>query len=570
MDFSPVIYSPLVSQYLKSVKDNLHLASTQLHQDFRSVQHRYQNPSWLRSSLQELRDNNNIIITEADKNMGIVIMDKDKYISEGNRQLLCPVTYRKISAVSADLFSSLYEKLIQILKGFHNYEYKTVFNKFKLTQIAEYMLQLRKSHCDSGINYQPSPARFYLLMKMHKSPVVGRPIVSTINSFTYHTSVYVDSELKCLLPFINSYIESSQQLVYELEKKSFEAFPDCVICCADIESLYPNIPLHEGLNFVYKAITDLALRLPGNAKLRNDKHVRFIMQLMQWVLTNNYFKFGDDWFLQLQGTAMGTPLAVPFACLFVSQLETWVWNQPSVCSNLPLYYKRYIDDIFYIAKCKEDAEAFFTVFDHRFPTIRCGSRTIDTQSGIFLDVEIFKGSRFASSQRFDLRTYQKIQNRYLYLAPNSFHRRAVFKGTILSELNRYRITCTSDDDFDSMRSIFYHRLLARGYNPDYLNSIFPCHLTRTELLDQLTKRFSFPLTPKTSTIPLLFKVMNTYETSQIPFSKFTRPSEQLHQDLLLSNYKDIVRQPVLTCFSNASTSYSYIGSARKHLHHKNK
>ncbi len=563
-DFKPYIYSPAVSNYLIHVKNNLlSVAASSTPETYRSALQLYQNPPWLIPSLQKLRHNQDIIVTEADKNMGIVLIDKDKYIEEGLRQLQCPNTYDKNCTVNPVLFRRLYASLRNILRA-HYRLYSPIFNnekqEKKLSPLAKFLLELEESHQN---NFEAHAAKFYLLLKMHKNPIAGRPIVSTINSFTYNVSRYVDGELKCLLSLIPSYIESSQQLIYTLEQQSFPA--SCVICCADIESLYPNIPITEGLDFVKKSILRLRDRLPYHAPLRNDDHVDFIMKLMTWVLRNNYFKFGNQWYLQLQGTAMGTPLAVPFACLFVAHLEHIIWNGPTSVLTPPLFYRRYIDDVFYVAESVNDAELFFQKFNNVLPTIRCGSITIDQHSGIFLDVEIYKGPRFASQNILDFRTYQKAQNRYLYLAPNSYHRRDIYKSTIVSELNRYRLTCSEDNDFHRMRSLFYQRLVARGYNPTYLNLIFPCHSSRLELLQSIHQRVGEKAINPLDKIPLLFKITNSSELSHVRFSQLTRVPDKL----LSSGDKytmPLLSQPVISCFANGASSYKHLGNARKTLH----
>lgn len=265
---------------------------------------------------------------------------------------------------------------------------------------------------------------------------------------------------------------------------------------------------------------------------------------------------------------MGTPLAVPFACLFVAQMEQDIWNNQAQPVNQPLFYRRYIDDIFYIADTLEDANQFFQKFNSMFPTIRCGSITMDVQSGIFLDVEIFKGPRFATNGVLDFRTYQKPQNRYLYLAPNSFHRRDIFKSMILSEIHRYRLTCSNDNDFDRMRSLFYQRLIDRGYNPDYLNCIFPFHSDRATLLTKVQQRFSTVLPKQKKVTPLLFKTVNSVETSLVPLTRLLRASDEIQTSLAATNPQAsaVMSTPIITCYSNASTSYKYIGNARKTLH----
>jgi hypothetical protein len=427
------------------------------------------------------------------------------------------------------------------------------------------MLELEAQHTQSTSIFEQHAAKFYFLMKMHKFPVVGRPIVSTINSFTYNVSRYIDGELKPLLKLIPSYVESSQELIYLLEERQFPT--SSVICCADIESLYPNIPIAEGLIYVRQSIKRLRDRLPYQAPLQDNDHVDMIMELMSWVLKNNYFKFGNQWYLQLQGTAMGTPLAVPFACLFVAQIEYMIFSDPTNNIPEPLFYRRYIDDIFYISSSRKDAETYFACFNSIVSTIKCGSITIDNTSGIFLDLVIYKGTRFQQNNILDFRTYQKEQNRYLYLAPNSFHRRDVFKSTILSELNRYRLTCSNDRDFENIRTLFYQRLVNRGYSQSYLNLIFPWHLSRADLLQNLHQRFSTKQIELTKQ-PLLFKVMNSYELSDLRISQLTKVPQSILDELQTTdkNAFNVVAQPIVSCFSNGASAYKYIGNARKTLH----
>ena len=46
------------------------------------------------------------------------------------------------------------------------------------------------------------------------------------------------------------------------------------------------------------------------------------MEMLEFVLSNNYFGFGSDMFKQIEGTAIGTKMAPPYACIFMDKLET--------------------------------------------------------------------------------------------------------------------------------------------------------------------------------------------------------------------------------------------------------
>ena len=63
-------------------------------------------------------------------------------------------------------------------------------------------------------------------------------------------------------------------------------------------------------------------------------------------MNNNIFTFGDSYWIQLSGTAMGTPVACAYATVSYGPFEN-AEILTRFNSNL-LYYRRYIDDIFSI------------------------------------------------------------------------------------------------------------------------------------------------------------------------------------------------------------------------------
>ena len=76
--------------------------------------------------------------------------------------------------------------------------------------------------------------------------------------------------------------------------------------------LYPNIPHDEGL---------IALR--KSLESREDKTISTdsLMDLADCVLKNNIFEHNLSFFKQLRGTAIGTKMALPYAIIFMGDLE---------------------------------------------------------------------------------------------------------------------------------------------------------------------------------------------------------------------------------------------------------
>ena len=101
-------------------------------------------------------------------------------------------------------------------------------------------------------------------------------------------------------------------------------------------SLYTNIPQEEGINTVCKAYQTFY----GEHTPIPTQSLRRILKL---ILQENSLEFNGKNYLQTHGTAIGTKMAVTFANIFMSAVETKILN---LSKTKPLERKRYIDDIF--------------------------------------------------------------------------------------------------------------------------------------------------------------------------------------------------------------------------------
>jgi hypothetical protein len=396
-------------------------------------------------------------------------------------------------------------------------------------------------------------------MKVHKTPITGRPIVSSINSITYFASKYIDHVLQPMLKYISSNVQSSQQVIAELEITNHFT-DDCVLLCADIDSLYPNIPITEGLKFFKQSLEFHKANHPHEFRNLN---IDFIHDLMEWVLKNNFFTFGSLYYKQLNGTAMGTPAAVVFACLFLDQVEREVLKKRNFT---PLYFKRFIDDIFGVFKSREEAKEYISIFNSILPTIHCSSYTISDKEGIFLDLTIFKGTRFVSKQLFDVKVYQKPQNKYLYLPPNSFHPKAVFTSFISAELDRYRTYCNNDDDYEHICKLFSTRLIARGYKEEFLQPIFNKPRDRVELIGKLLGRYIWNVRSSNNKkeLPILFKAVHTPQSKHLNISRCLKLTKDITTEPRAERF--FKHRSPIKCFSNPPALGSYFSKAKKTLH----
>ena len=188
-------------------------------------------------------------------------------------------------------------------------------------------------------------------------------------------------------------------------------------------------------------------------------------------MKNNVFQFGDTYWLQLVGTAMGTPPAPTYANLVFALHENTV--VPKYSSNL-LLYKRYIDDIFGIWHhhgTVEEDKARWTSFQSDIGSYEgldwIFSKRV--QSLDYLDIVIsITGSRLKTT------LFEKELNLYLYIPPHSAHPPGVLRGLVLGNCHRIYTLCSEPEDITALLRMFYYRLLARGYSPSNLLPLFDC------------------------------------------------------------------------------------------------
>jgi hypothetical protein len=144
--------------------------------------------------------------------------------------------------------------------------------------------------------------------------------------------------MKELLPLISSYIKDSKQLIQEINQLTLP--PNARLFTADATSGCTNIDMDIGLQTFENLFNRYDKSIP------NTFPKEMFLKVLRIIMENNIFTFGDTYWLQTQGTAMGTPAAPLYSILTFGYHEnTAILN--TFESNL-LYYKRYIDDIRYL------------------------------------------------------------------------------------------------------------------------------------------------------------------------------------------------------------------------------
>ena len=246
-----------------------------------------------------------------------------------------------------------------------------------------------------------------------------------------------------LQPFIRSlitFILDSQNLIQLTENLTFPINSKLFSC--DFESLFTNINLDHALIL----ITEFVSKNFFNTDLTT---VAF-HKLLKFLFENNYFIFNSSIFKQIKGVAMGSKCAPSIANLYIYILEK---NFLSI--HKPLFYKRFVDDIFTITDSDFDISILKNHFDYLV-------LNIVTESVVnFLDL-LISLDKHTGKLTFSL--YIKPTNTFSYLLTSSNHPSFIFKNIPKSVLFRVRRICTFIYDFYFFARLFRIQFIKRGYN----------------------------------------------------------------------------------------------------------
>ena len=181
-----------------------------------------------------------------------------------------------------------------------------------------------------------APVRIHGTPKMHKfSPCDSfpklRPIVSSIGTFNYNLARFLCDLLSPLVPNDYSCKDTlsfvSQIKNVNLSKKFLVSY--------DVTSLFTNIPLQETI--------DIAINLIFNHNPNLNITKKELKKLFLFATSQTHFIFNSKFYNQIDGVAMGSPLAPVLANIFMGFYESKRLNEYNL--NRPKFYLRYVDDI---------------------------------------------------------------------------------------------------------------------------------------------------------------------------------------------------------------------------------
>ncbi len=217
----------------------------------------------------------------------------------------------------------------------------------------------------------------YGLPKIHKAGSPLRPILSMVGCFNHAFAKWLGRQLGELRQskhvtkdsFNLNFLKDSQ-----LNGQYFVSY--------DVVSLFTNIPLDETINLIIDSLYPKTPGLAAKDQLFQGMTKTIFRNALNHCLKDNVFIFNGIFYKQIDGCAMGSPLAPILADIFMNNLLepkiirndhdflniTFTEYGSFASFNLKVFV-RYVDDTLAVFENEEEADQFLNYLNGLHPSI---------------------------------------------------------------------------------------------------------------------------------------------------------------------------------------------------------
>ncbi|XP_069613347.1 uncharacterized protein [Ranitomeya imitator] len=252
-----------------------------------------------------------------------------------------------------------------------------------------------------------------------------------------------------------------------------------LLVTADIEQLYTSIRHVDGLR---------ASRFYLESSNLDPDLRELVLELLEFILTHNFFVFKDRFFLQRQGTAMGAACAPSYANLFLGYWEREIFQggaQPVPHVHQILGWYRYIDDVLFIWHGPaQELQEFMSGLNDNGSNIKL-TFTYHQNEISFLDITL----RVQENGEIHTDLFRKETSVNALLHSTSSHPPSTIRAIPTGQFLRARRICSSDTSFEREAVDLGERFRQRGYSRRSIKRgyVRAKHTSRNDLLVEKDK-----------------------------------------------------------------------------------
>ena len=266
--------------------------------------------------------------------------------------------------------------------------------------------------------------------------------------------------------------------------------------------------------------------------------------------------------------ATGSPLALSLANAFLCHHETKGLND---CPEKfkPVFYKRYVHDIFVLFKRPEHVKPFVDYMNSKHKSINFSFETKKDDQMPFLNVNVFRENRKFVTNVYGKETFTGVYTNFSSFIPLEHKFRLVY--TLL-----HRCFCLVSNmpkfyfEFEKLKEI----LLSNGYSNNFIDKCISkfmnkLYIKKPVMLTVPKKQLHLvlPFMGKMSALvkPALARSLH----KRLPFCKVKIVFKTSNRWKNSFSFKDVVPEPLRSCqiynFTCGSCNASYIGKTFRHM-----
>ena len=298
-----------------------------------------------------------LVIVKADKGQTVVIMYRKVYVDK--MKVILDDRSKFLEVKEEDTLSRLSK-----FQSFLYRNFKSIFSEHEYKEIY------------------PSASNIpimYGLPKIHKAGSPLRPILSMVGCFNHAFAQWIGKQLVDLRQA--KHIAKDSFSLLNLLKTS--KLKDKYFVSYDVVSLFTNIPLDETINIIIDSLFPKNSGVAAKDQRFKGMTKTVFKNSLNYCLKDNVFMFDQKFYKQIDGCAMGSPLAPILADIFMNYLiEPKIERQDHDFLNISFLpyssfvsfkvkmFVRYVDDTLAVFENEDEANRFLQYLNGLHPNIK--------------------------------------------------------------------------------------------------------------------------------------------------------------------------------------------------------
>ena len=144
--------------------------------------------------------------------------------------------------------------------------------------------------------------------------VFGTNVCTYHKDLPYGVAKELPHIIKLLVGQSPNHLKNTQHFIQQLQGKKLE--PGETITSFDVKALFTSVPVQPSIQIVKQR-----LQQDNTLPQRTSMSIQQITSLLEFCLSHTYFLFQGKYYEQVQGAAMGSPISLLIANIFMEEFE---------------------------------------------------------------------------------------------------------------------------------------------------------------------------------------------------------------------------------------------------------